>query len=640
MLIQTSRADGPTGGGGTRSLASRRHHRMGLPPMERHGDATHVYSLPSSRLRATTGPSPDSASTASSKSYEARPGAIASVSAGNSPITELAPPRPRTAGSAPVAARKYEPTRWSLISLKRSTTGIRSLPTSPVLEQGPGTAGPSADVPPTSPSTSTSLPAYLIATLLHVPTQVLYAWPIALKGTSSGKCFVTQPSDPPAEYATFNQDATFSESIKVLTDVVQAWIRTSSMRESLRRKESKRQKGTRKIGENEQDAIWLNDSLGLAELDEAARLRTLERTWKDQGESVTPPAASSQSPTNSTTPATDAPRMQHTQGAAASGLSSASQSRSGSRPSTPRIEISEPQTSTFFGPSGISASPAHPVATPVEEAISKAHSQQRAIEAEINQWMNSASLADFTRSRPEVARKSAMSGSSSATSSGTNSPVHRPRKSVTFFEPSQPLSLPASSSPTLSGASPTAPSPRSYRPPFAPDLIDLPPAEGEEDFPDVYLPPASSSAGPSRNAKDSLTTTKSSPRPILTTGLTGPSNDAAQSSSPKSPRDSNSWKFSDITKTLSAASSQSAPANAGTLSPASPVISPTSHRKTASKLSQEIPREAGAVSSPKKSSGDGSSSARLSPSQSFADLKIAFKSFKPHLGHKKKLSAT
>lgn len=559
--------------------------------MERHGDASaHVYSLPSSRLRG--------ASTSSAAGGTIPPSAqqlsTGTVSAGHSPVTEQT--MPRMSGPPPVSNRKYDSQHWSLIFLKRSTTGLRSLPGTPLNEEGPPNLSPLSSTSSSAPP----LPSYLIATLLHLPSQVLYAWPIALKGTSSGKCFVTQPSQPPPNYASFNLDAILSESIKVLSDVIQAWIKTSSMRESLRRKESKRQKGARKIGESEQDAIWLNDSLGLAELDQMTRLRTLERTWKDEGESITPPVASPRPR-----------RLSQSAGTAPAGQSSP-------RSTTPRIEITQP-------------------VYPSTAQASSATAADDAIEKEITQWMNSASLSDFTRARPEVARKSAMSGSSSPSSSGTSSPVHKARKSVTF---SDGISLGAGA--LAAASSPPAtfnPSAHAYRPPFAPDITDLPPTPGEETSDAFALPPSVGVAPAS-----------SIPRPIMTTGLVGTSSFGPDAGlhSPKSPRRSGPGSASgslDISKTISIDTSRSAATADNSLSPTMSAPSPTRHRRSISKLSQEMPLDEAdedEAASKKKSSKNakGDTTPRLSPTQSFADIKSAFRSFKPVLGHKKKVSPT
>ena len=176
----------------------------------------------------------------------------------------------------------------------------------------------------------------------------------------------------------------------------------------------------------------------------------------------------------------------------------------------------------------------------------------------------------------------------------------------------------------MSSGPSSGPSPHSYKPPFAPDVLDLPPSPDEND---------GTSAGFALPPPAAL-------RPILTTGLgeAGPVlQDSGSWNGPRS-AESRKHKSADMSKTSSAESHHSAPALDRMSSPASPGLSPSRHRKTASKLSQEITNEE-AVSE-KKRGGASASSSRLSPTQSFADIKTALKSFKPSLGHKKKTSAT
>lgn len=654
--------------------------------MERHGDASHVYSLPSSRHRATSRPNPPLTippqGPAISPVATARPSLDATRSAGDSPKNSFSPstytqgrPSDDTTRAPslfpPVSARKYDCQNWTLVSLKRSSTAPRSAPTSPFSPN-----------PPSAPSSASS---YLIATLLHIPTESLYAWPIALQGSSSGKCFVTQSPTPPPGAERYEASAVLSESIKVLSDVIQAWIKTGPMRESLRRRESKREKGIRKIGENQQDAIWLNDGLGLKSLDEAARYNALERAWKDEGESVessltgtgaSPSAHPRTSPSSSdltrspngpaawpspqapARPLSTSPRQAHKtafalpppkqsldslypsgpasnrgQGLAPSGSNTAPTSPESSiepysRPATPRIEISEAKES----PQLPSSPPPPRLDTPVEHAVTKVDRQQEAIDAEISQWMNTASLADFTRPR-NVSQTSAMSPHASR----PNSPASKARKSVTFSQP--PVSSPAAPSARLA-----------YRPPFAPHVEFAPGEEDEEEFSGLWMPHPPTASKPTSLPLETTPSTAHFPSARASEDTPRKSNSPTASSKssselhpqhalgPSSQQPPGSrTRFASISTVTAGPSAQIASGEQlrPILSSPTAALGSSRHRRSTSKLSQEIPADQLAGLAP-SSSPSGDKKGRLSPVQSLADIKSALKAFKPS---KKKVGA-
>lgn len=573
--------------------------------MQRHGDGSHVYSLPSSRLRlqraSSDNPLGSIHSVAQPQSLHHRDGQ------GSDPAT--------------TAARKprYTPEYWHLLSLKRSLSGNRSEPSSPT-SPNPPTLAQDASRRPTSHASRAS--STLVATLLHVPTGVIYAWPIALSGASNGKCMVTQPHDTLPGAEAFDADRVMSESIKVLADVIKAWIKTSAMREALRRKESKREKGARKLGEDERDAIWLNESLGLAVVDEGTHTSALERSWKEEGELTSPPSQSpSQSPRISASHTRNQPS---TSSSSHTGLSSRNAVVSGtstpdsttSKPATPRIEISAPD---YFD--GLSQALA-----PIDSATV---ARDSAVEAEISQWMTSASLSDFTRPRslagtgktgttseqgpspPSPASPDPFT-SSSAPTSRVGSPVGSRsagnRKTVTFSDPPSSHSSPTAGPTSL--ASPSALRSSAYLPAFAPS-IQLPPA-----LDDHYIEQRES------------TMEEESP--------TMPTYNTASSSSPSTKAPPSPPSPAPLVPILSNSSPRSAPVASGS-SP--PLLSPTqsprqshSRSRASSKLSQEIPRqelmglkEDVERSSKRSSRGPGS----ISPVQSFADIRNAFRAIKP-----------
>lgn len=669
--------------------------------MEKHG-GEHVYALPSrSRLKSKASPSELSQQQHPGPSVVRGEGRIAmdpygrsnsqpmssptpiletgtyrNSLVGRSPRLEFSPPlNPRhsinetldkattsPAAFPPVQSRRYNCGHWALVSLKRSASGQQSVPTSPSLEYGPASPG--------SPNSSCSC---LVAVLLHVPTQVLYAWPIALKGVTKGVCTVTQPATATQEADSFDERRVLSESLKVLSDVIQAWIKTQPMREALRRKESLRQKGVRKIGESEQDAAWLNDGLGLAQLDDDARAWAKERSWREQGESVDsqnlsygsqnnsptmspsgprswpsplniassgPPSANSSParsviasfalpPAQTTTTTTTSfilppsPASSHT-GCLDSLPSMSSSSGTGTpaidsplRPSTPRIEVS--MVSEEAEPSGMSAATSPATVTPhrVSSGSSTA-SSGKGIEDEITEWISSASLAEFTNTRPRNASSASGFGGSGSLSSpvspGPGSPSTRSRKTVTFSHPPNAYS-------SLMNHQQQRMS--SYRPPFAPP-IGLTPEEEETDEVQPYW---LNGQGNGVAASSSNRASMSSER-----GTHAVTSSKSHVVSHRPSRDLQD--FPPVSKSTSAPGGAFGSLNGGTVPPEALLSGSSRHARTSSKLSQEVARDPGAAmlgmspEHPKNGNGSTSGSGKLSPVQSFVDLKNAFKSFK------------
>lgn len=678
--------------------------------MERQG--THVYSLKSALRPSISNPGSSNlvqsytpADHANHSGRPIRPILVTSASAGGSGTTSRALAESSTRNSAnvsdgglaakpppaslfkPVSERKYNVNHWAIVSLKRSSTGLHSVPSTPTTQS-----------PPRSPQTGSSLSPFLIATLLHLPTQILYAWPIALQGASSGRCIVTQPPSPPPSADTYNTDAVLSESIKVLADVIQAWIKTGPMRESLRRKESRREKGTRKLGENQQDAIWLNDGLGLAQLNEGDRAFAMERIWMGEGETVKPAALAQDSPSSEPprspagpatwpSPVASATRSPitspslssrssyvlpppqpsfmasaHSKGkeSISSGYNSGGEgsvttpSSIGSpvRPATPRIEISGPEDTALTLGGAVLALSSRTDSPPEKRRVLYSGSeagQQDAVD-EMSDWMAATPLSDSTRS----SRTSSSAGqSSSKINAGSGSgPADTPiaksqRKSVTFSQP-QSGSIAAAQA--------------GYRPPFAP-YTQL--THGEEDEPEEIIlseGDASSWSGPNSHREGRLAANRSSfpldgSHSSATSSATSSSVRRSTGSTTPSTQSPGQHQrgYSEGHKVTSDQSSQhtgfvgpnsntgrSIPSGRIMLTPASSSVSSLSpsfstHSRGASKLSHEIPRSElqntldGAEEASRKHGG------KLSPVQSFADLKTALKG--GFRGSKKKASA-
>ncbi|PWN22848.1 hypothetical protein BCV69DRAFT_296820 [Microstroma glucosiphilum] len=670
--------------------------------MERQG--THIYSLKSALRPSVSNPASSNlvqsytpADHANHTGRPIRPILVTSASAGVSgtQTRALAESSSRNSANAsdssasssraspaslfkPVSERKYNVNHWAIVSLKRSSTGLHSVPSTPTTQS-----------PPRSPQAGSSSSPFLIATLLHLPTRILYAWPIALQGASSGRCIVTQPPSPPPSADTYNTDAVLSESIKVLADVIQAWIKTGPMRESLRRKESRREKGMRKLGENQQDAIWLNDGLGLAQLNETDRAFAMERIWMGEGETVKPaalpqdspssePPRSPAGPANWPSPVASATRSPvtspslnsrssyalpppqpsfmasaHSKGkeSISSGYNSGGEgsvttpSSVGSpvRPATPRIEISGPEDTALTLGGAVLALSSRAESPPEKRRVLYSGSepgQQDAVD-EVSDWMAATPLSDSARSSRTSSSAGQTSGNiSSRTGSGqTDAPVGKSqRKSVTFSQPQ-------SSSAVASQAG--------YRPPFAP-YTQLTP--GEEDEPEeIILSEGDSNAwSGSGSHRDNRTAAKHTSLPPDVSYSSANSSSSARkstgsSSSSLSGQSSGQHQRgqSEGHKVIPDHSSQhtgfvgptsnfgrNAPSGRIMLTPASSSVSSLSpsfstHSRGASKLSQEIPRSelhintGGADEASRKQGGSGGG--KLSPVQSFADLKSALK---------------
>lgn len=580
--------------------------------MERHGQNGHVYSLPSSRHRAQSKASDQSSS------------------------------------SQPAQGKKYQAHHWHILSLKRCSPSARSAPNTPSREHPPVVSG--------QDHAASTAPSLLIVTLLHLPTAVLYAWPIALVGSTNGKCMVTQPYQSPSASHDFDPNAVLSESIKILADVIQAWIKTASMRESLRRKESRREKGARKLGQSEQDAVWINESLGLASISSETRMSALERAWKEDGDSTTPPTSSpAMSPRSEVVPDSSASNDAKKRSAGSnepqrsSPVSSAGRSlpevltasstpETISRPETPRIEISAP---AYFGPT---------VDRPAIDAIlseqQRMDKQQKDVEQEISEWMHSASLSEFTRPRPAFATtgEGMMLPNTSQTSSSSTAPSSPTTRSASPSTPpilrtsssssvktklggTKRVSFTDATSPTTGAAmtsapdSPTSPSmsplmPTAFRPVFAPNVALKSFEEEAALQQEVGLPPAM--------------------HPLETSSFLQPVSRSPTHSAPSSPR---LEPEQDLSKTsiqpgLTVQSTVARP-SAVKPSPTSPRMTHARSR-TSSKLSQEVPREdiLGAID-PATSRSRASSGSRvrtgaksLSPVSSFGDFKNVFKGLK------------
>ncbi|CAO1619670.1 unnamed protein product [Parajaminaea phylloscopi] len=584
--------------------------------MERHGPAGHVYSLPSSRHRIV--------------SRTANDDGVQSTERHAAPLSS-----PSTQGQ-PSQQPRYSSQSWHLLALRRCSPAASSAPNSPSAEA----------VPYVAPGKGTA--SLLVVTLLHLPTDVIYAWPIALSGTSNGRCMVTQPARSPAEAGLYAASAVLSESIKVLSDVIGAWIKTAPMREALRRKESRRQNGTRRLGQSEQDAAWINDSLGLADMDAEAQARALERSWKEEGDSITPPPrspAASAVPLNTdsssvgatSSPRQVAPRAQWHSPMASNTASSpppqlqidtfTGTPESSSRPTTPRIEISV--APDYIGPGPLAG------ATPrgsIGQAIENAGKQQAAVEQEIAQWMSTATLSDFTRRRPTAAEGVPPQAPNSG--STPSSPVTRPASPSILRNSSSSSTrarvVPAKrvsfnsdieTSPSLTALASPSSSPAlfaGYRPVFAP-AFSLQPSL-EEDL--STYPPASLPASVPASRVEDLGSMPPSP---TRSPRISPSSSPPHGTSPRqSPQLQTPVPL---------------PLTAPSLSPTSPKISHTRSR-TSSKLSQEVPREelTGVVEPSRRSFNQGRPSGKsLSPVASLGDLKSAFKAWKPTKGLKQKI---
>ncbi|PWN29703.1 hypothetical protein BDZ90DRAFT_225968 [Jaminaea rosea] len=454
---------------------------------------------------------------------------------------------------------------------------------------------------------------------------------------------VTRPYEPALGAESYSSERVLSESVKILADVIQAWIKTSPMRESLRRKESKREKGARKIGESEQDAIWLNEGLALATLDSTTRQEAMQRSLLEHGEPTTPP---SRSPITSPRQSISVPATHRTQDSIASTISqrsiantSASTPESITRPQTPRIEISAPD---FFGSSASTSAPPEVL----QAAIERVGQQQDAVEAEINQWMSKATLSEFTRPRPPSTPGSPTVGRAGAAAS---SPTSSPMSSPSMSPMSSPTPASASSAPPSRTASPVyfktgsarktvtfsepaalpsvmaRPSP-SYLPAFAPH-VQLSPCASEEDLFSEDTVSGPRGKVPSSPAKSvaplSMPPPIIAPTPVSSRGQQGLNNAAP------------------MARTTSNTSTKSLPSSSPTLSPTSPRTSHSHSRsRNSSKLSQEVsPSElAGVLDTGAASSSSGRSSKSTSPVSSFSDLRQALRSsFKPK-GSKAKVS--